>query len=162
MKNLIINGLNLIELKGSLPFDFVKAVSMLQRPYIEINKETFDKIKSSTESDFFLYGSKVVTFGAADGGYALMPLNREEQTRIKEECSDIIENNSRKVFFVQRTVMQDRQFVVCIAEEGIKGYSITDWLFGSDFNEATKLCDEKNEAMGISREDALMIQCSTM
>lgn len=71
-------------------------------------------------------------------------------------------SNNRKVFFVQRTVMEDGQYVVCIAEEGTKGYSKTDWLWGSDFSEASKLCDEENEKNGISKRDALAIQCGTM
>lgn len=79
-----------------------------------------------------------------------------------QRLSKTLPQGNRKVYFVQRTVMQNGQYVVCIAEEGTKGYSKTDWLFGSNFNEASKLCNEKNEQMGISEMDALMIQSCTM
>ena len=72
------------------------------------------------------------------------------------------ENDQRIVFFVQRTVMEVGEYVVCIAEEGTKGYTKTDWLWGDNFEFASKLCDEENEKRGISKKDALKIQCATM
>lgn len=79
-----------------------------------------------------------------------------------QKLARTLPKGTRKVYFVQRTVLEDGQYVVCIAEEGTKGYVKTDWLWGSDFEEASRLCTEKNQEMGISEMDALMIQSCTM
>lgn len=71
-------------------------------------------------------------------------------------------DTKRVVHFVQHTVKEDGEFLTCLAEEGTLGYHKTDWPLGTDFKEAVKICNERNEEMGISKEDALMIQISTM
>lgn len=71
-------------------------------------------------------------------------------------------NENKKVLFMQRTVKEGNEYVVCIAEEGTQGYYKTDWLWGSDFEAAEKLCDERNEEAGISKRESLMIMAKTM
>lgn len=79
-----------------------------------------------------------------------------------QKLAQTLPKGTRKVYFVQRTVLESGQYVVCIAEEGTKGYVKTDWLWGSDFEEVSRLCTVKNQEMGISEMDALMIQSCTM
>ena len=66
----------LTPLIGKLPSDFCEAVRTLTRPYIPINKDEFDKV-FNVGNDYFKFKKQVVTFGTADGGYALMPLQVE-------------------------------------------------------------------------------------
>lgn len=68
----------------------------------------------------------------------------------------------RVVHFVQRTVKENGEFIACLAEEGTKGYYKTDWPLGTDYDEAEKICEERNKEIGISKKDAFMIQISTM
>lgn len=72
------------------------------------------------------------------------------------------EDENRCVFFMQRTVKENGEYVVCIAEEGTPGFYKTDWLWGTDFALATKLCDERNEKNGISKEEAEEIIVGTI
>lgn len=61
-----------------LPKDFSKAVSLLTRPYIPITDLEYEKILDITETpdtDVVSVGGRLASFGAADMGYALMPLN---------------------------------------------------------------------------------------
>ena len=78
--------------------------------------------------------------------------------------SNNVEENSeqRTVFFIQETVKENGQYVPCIAEEGSKGYYKTDWLWGSDKEMADKMCDERNEKSGISKEEAMKIVARSM
>lgn len=74
-------SISLNPLKGRLPKDFCKAIATLQRPYIPINKEEYKKV-FAVGNDYFKYENQVVTFGQADGGYALMPLQYEYADKI--------------------------------------------------------------------------------
>jgi hypothetical protein len=66
-----LNGL--IPLKGECkPFD--KQVRDLKRPYIKISDEQQNQLMNGESSFYLTQGGRVVTFGAANGGYALMPL----------------------------------------------------------------------------------------
>lgn len=71
----------LTPLKGKVPSDFCEAVRTLQRPYIPISKNEYEKVFADG-SDYFKYKNKVVTFGNADSGYALMPLQAEYADKI--------------------------------------------------------------------------------
>lgn len=58
---------------------FQEAVAMLKRPYTPITKAQYQQVKEMADRsncDTFCIGSggQQVTFGEADGGYALMPL----------------------------------------------------------------------------------------
>ena len=60
-----------------LPANFKQAVAMLKRPYIAITTEQYTQIAelaSNADTDVVLYHGRQMTFGEADGGYALMPL----------------------------------------------------------------------------------------
>ena len=59
-----------------MPSDFKTAVSMLKRPYITIKQSEYEKIVELTKErgDIVVYKNRRMTFGNADGGFALMPL----------------------------------------------------------------------------------------
>lgn len=76
------SGLFLQPLKGSCS-EFHEEVRKLQRPYIPITKEQYEALVS-LPSDYYMFGDEVVTFGNADGGYALMPLQAKYATAILE------------------------------------------------------------------------------
>lgn len=64
---------------GHLPKDYKKAVAMVFRPYIPVNKVQHDEIERITgaaNTDFFRIngGDQLYTFGTADCGFALMPV----------------------------------------------------------------------------------------
>jgi hypothetical protein len=68
-------------LNGSVG-DFHQEVQKLTRPYHPITKTQFDGLMEA-EFDYYLNKSNVVvTFGEADGGYALMPLNAKESEKL--------------------------------------------------------------------------------
>lgn len=63
-------------------------------------------------------------------------------------------SDTKTVLFMQHTQKENGEYIVCIAEEGTQGFYKTDWLWGTDFNEAQKLCDERNKENGITKEEA--------
>ena len=71
----------LTPLTGKVPSDFCEAVSRLTRPYIPITKEEYKKVFDKG-NDYFQYKNEVVTFGNADGGFALMPLQSKYAEQI--------------------------------------------------------------------------------
>lgn len=73
-------------LKGTGPENFADFVAMLERPYFPISKDELDKaMELSKEQDFILYDNRVMTFGAADNGYALMPLQDKYAAKILKD-----------------------------------------------------------------------------
>jgi len=66
--------------------DFHTEVRKLQRPYIPITKEQQDAL-IALPNDYYKFGNDVVTFGGADGGYALMPLQTKYAKSILEARS---------------------------------------------------------------------------
>lgn len=83
------NGLmELIPLAGKCDC-FDVEVRKLQRPYIVIQQDDYEKILS-LQWDYFKYKDKVVTFGTADGGYALMPLQEEYAQKIIDKTLEIM------------------------------------------------------------------------
>lgn len=58
--------------------NFNVIVGRLYRPYYRLSEDDYEAVKElSDESDVLLFDGKTqVTFGAADGGFALMPLYR--------------------------------------------------------------------------------------
>ena len=71
----------LTPLDGRITGDFCATVEKLERPYIAISKDEYDKIYS-VGNDYFKYENQVVTFGNADRGYALMPLQYKYAKKI--------------------------------------------------------------------------------
>jgi hypothetical protein len=59
-----------------LPTNFRDAVRMLTRPYIPISEIQARRLDVLTKNcgDIFIYKGKRMTWGQADGGWALMPL----------------------------------------------------------------------------------------
>lgn len=71
--------------------------------------------------------------------------------------------DKRKCYFVMQTVTdKDGNFIPCIAVEGERGYYKTDWTWGKDLDLAQECAREKNEALGISERDAMLIVFSSM
>ena len=69
----------------------------------------------------------------------------------------------RLVYFILETEYDpERGYIPCIAKEGEKGYYRTDWYWGHDLERAHQLCDERNQMMGIDRQEAMRIQLRTM
>ncbi|AHJ13059.1 hypothetical protein [Sulfurospirillum multivorans] len=66
-------GTLLLQLLNGRCSDFHTEVKKLQRPYVPITKEQYDAL-FAVPNDYYKFGNDVVTFGGADGGYALMPL----------------------------------------------------------------------------------------
>lgn len=64
-----MNGLT--PLPGVIP-EFHAAVRKLKRPYVPITEKLYNQLVAASP-DFYAYKGKKVTFGGADGGYALMP-----------------------------------------------------------------------------------------
>ena len=69
----------------------------------------------------------------------------------------------RKAYFIIESQQNDKgEFNALIAVEGELGYYKTDWFWGDDLDQAEEIARSKNEAMGISREEACKIVLSTM
>ena len=88
----MLTSIKIVPLKGKLPKDWTKAVAKLVRPYTAISEELYlsimEKTKTSDDgkpTDFILFENKVCTFGHADNGFALMPLQWEDAEKIKKQ-----------------------------------------------------------------------------
>ena len=59
-----------------MPSNFRDAIRLVTRPYIPISEKQVKEIESKTKDrgDIILYRGKRMTWGAADGGFALMLL----------------------------------------------------------------------------------------
>lgn len=63
-----------------LPVNLKQAVALLRKPYTPISQQVYEEIADKAElanTDIVLFKGKQVTFGMADGGYALMPLSKQ-------------------------------------------------------------------------------------
>ena len=70
---------------------------------------------------------------------------------------------ARKAYAILETVRNDAgEFIPCIAVEGENGYHKTDWTWGKDFDTAQEIADQKNESLGLSKQEAFLIILSTM
>jgi len=77
-------------LVGDMPDSFSDCVSMVTRPYIEIDEKS-NSVLVNGEYDFYLMeDNSVVTFGNADNGYALMPLMEEYANEILKENNIVV------------------------------------------------------------------------
>ena len=69
----------------------------------------------------------------------------------------------KMVFTVLQTVTSDKgEFIPCIVKEGEKGYYKTDWEWGTDFEIATQIANERNESMGYTPEEVNKIILRSM
>jgi len=70
---------------------------------------------------------------------------------------------ANKAYFIQETVRDENgEYIPCIAVDGESGYYLTDWHWSTDRALAEQCCDEKNEAMGITTHDAMLIVLRSM
>lgn len=77
---------------------------------------------------------------------------------------DGIEGKPRICYFVMETQTNEKgEYRALIANDNDKGkYNLTDWYWGKDFKEAQRIADEKNLAMGITKQEATIIQLRSM
>lgn len=76
VENLIkVGSYTLLPLKGEGDGFYVES-KKITRPYFAINESDFKKLENDNSQYYLLKSGHVVTFGTADGGYALMPLQR--------------------------------------------------------------------------------------
>ncbi|MFA5376721.1 MAG: hypothetical protein WC455_13315 [Dehalococcoidia bacterium] len=77
--------------------------------------------------------------------------------------TEFVTKRSRIAFFVMETRTDNKgEYVALIAVEDESGFHITDWSWGSDFKQAQEIANERNTRLGLSKEDAAKIVCSTM
>jgi len=83
MTILLIDGtqVDLKPLKGNMPKTFQESVTQLTRPYYPLEKVEYDKVFANG-ANYFMLNQEVVTFGNADNGWALMPLQCKYAKRI--------------------------------------------------------------------------------
>ena len=72
---------DLTGLKGELEY-FAVEVRKLERPYIPITYEANTALQAGAHDYYRTPGGAVVTYGAADGGFSLMPLNDEAAQKV--------------------------------------------------------------------------------
>ena len=73
---------SLIEMTNMhLTYDFKEFIGMITRPYLRISEADYQQVYDMTEGhcDIVKYHNVKMTFGNADGGWALMPLREEHQ-----------------------------------------------------------------------------------
>lgn len=88
------------------------------------------------------------------------------QELIEEFCEQIVkgvlrmkptgeDRGSRRAYFIHDDIRaDDGGYLVCIAEEGVKGYWPTDWNYGKRKQAAQVGIDNLNTQLGISKGDA--------
>lgn len=59
--------------------------SKLSRPFIAISHQDYEQLIKNPASYYLMNGNQVVTFGANDDGYAIMPLNKQAAKSILRE-----------------------------------------------------------------------------
>jgi hypothetical protein len=71
--------------------------------------------------------------------------------------------DKRIAFFVSEVRVNGKgEYNALIAVEGESGFYPTEWFWGADFKLAEECADDRNKRLGLSREDAAKIVCSTM
>lgn len=70
--------------------------------------------------------------------------------------------NKRICFTVLETERaEDGGYIACILTEDEAGYHRTDWNWGNDLDIAKMVTEDKNNKLGLTREDVLEIDMST-
>ena len=87
MKNTSCNTLRLKPLTGTVK-PFHEQVKELKRPYQPITEEQYETLLAGCSDYYETEQGEVVTFGNADGGYALMPLNDKAAQEILDNQPD--------------------------------------------------------------------------
>lgn len=68
----------------------------------------------------------------------------------------------RRCYFVMEGKRDDDGWIPCIAVENEQGYYPTTWRYDCDFSKAQEIVDGLNARLGLTKQDALKIQLSTM
>jgi hypothetical protein len=66
------------------------------------------------------------------------------------------------VILLQTVVDEQGRIIPCIAVENQQGYYKTDWRWGTDWEMARGLAREYNDKLGLTEQDVIEIQLSTM
>ena len=69
---------------------------------------------------------------------------------------------AKRVYFVMQTERDKDGWIPCIAVENESGYYRTDWHWDCTFEQAEKICDEKNTTLGFTPTEAYHIVLTTM
>ena len=70
---------------------------------------------------------------------------------------------NRLAYQILETVRdKNGEYIPCIAEEGVSGYTKTDWHWGTDKELAQSCIDDKNERLGLDKKEAMKIIFSSM
>ena len=71
-----MRALKITTTNDCMPADFNAAARLLARPYIKITSADVERIEAMTKNcgDIVIHKGKRMTWGNADGGFALMPL----------------------------------------------------------------------------------------
>lgn len=73
-----------------------------------------------------------------------------------------IDSNNRRAYDVLHTLTNEKgEYIPIICIEGEKGYHKTDWAWGSDYEFAKGIAEDKNRALGLTKKDAAIICAST-
>ena len=74
-----------------------------------------------------------------------------------------ITTQPRMAYFIQQNIKDKYdKYIPCIAVENEPGYNLTGWTWGADLDKAEAIADEKNEALGLTKDEAMKIVLSTM
>lgn len=69
----------------------------------------------------------------------------------------------RVAYFVKESITNENgEYIPCIAKENEQGYYKTDWTWGTNFEIAEECANDKNEMLGLSRNDINDIIASTL
>jgi len=69
----------------------------------------------------------------------------------------------KRVYMILQTVKnKNGEYIPCIAVENEKGYNLTDWAWGKDFQIAENIASEKNQKMGYTEKEVFQVILSTM
>lgn len=83
--------------------------------------------------------------------------------KLKKEKGMSNLGDKKYCYFVLETQVNEKdEYNALIAVEGTSGFYKTDWYWGKDFKIAKQIADEKNEALGLTKDEAIKIQVSTM
>lgn len=86
-----------------------------------------------------------------------------KEIKMKKGKTEVTLPKGRTAYFLLESQTNDNgEFRALIAVENEDGYYKTDWFWGKDLAVAEKIAQEKNEMMGISRDEAFKIVGSTM
>ena len=90
----------------------------------------------------------------------MMDKDTWEVMETDEKMSD--STTQKRVYLVMETERDDNGWIPCFAIDNESGYYRTNWRWDCTFEEAEQICKEKNEKLGYSEKDSIMVVVSSM